>query len=279
MAAFLAPLIGSLVSGGLGMMGASSAQADAQKQVDLANKQATQDWKYDEKVRKKTNKWNLKDYNNAVENEANMREWQDRLAISDWTYKTQMQDYEYNNAMRQYAQSEENYKKQLGFNNMAAAQAYEAEGRKLEEIKIGQAFQSQELMIENLIEEGQVRARGQSGRSAKKAVQSVSAAYGRNMAILEESMESAFKQYQVNLDKIDIEKMGADLQAEAARMLRPERMPSLPKPEALPQAKITKPMEIPEKKKPIAATAGSSAGAYLGALGDMAMSIAKIDFS
>lgn len=279
MAAFLAPLIGSLVSGGLGMMGASSAQADAQKQVELANKQAMQDWKYDEKVRRKTNKWNKKDYRNAVDNEVNMREWQDRLAISDWSYKTQMQDYEYNNAMRQYAQSEKNYKQQLGFNNMAAAQAYEAEGRKLEEVKIGQAFQSQELMIENLIEEGQVRARGQSGRSAKKAVQSVSAAYGRNMAILEESMESAFKQYQVNLDKIDIEKMGADLQAEAARMLRPERMPSLPKPEALPKAKLTKPMTIPKKKKPIAAVAGSGAGAYLGALGSMATSIASIDFS
>lgn len=258
---------------GLGLFGASQQQKDAERAAALQNKQARRDWKDDNKLRKLTNKWNKLDWRNAVSNEANQREWNDRLAISDYNYKTAMQDYEYSNAMRQYAQSEKNYKQQLAFNNIAAAQAYEAENRKLNEIRIGQAFQAQEMMVENLIEEGQAKARGVSGRSAGKAIQSVTASYGRNIAILAESMESAIKQTATNLKKIDVEKMGADLNAEAQRMIRPERMPSLPRPEPLPVANITEPLKIPKRKKPVGVTAGSSAGSYLGAIGNLSTSI------
>lgn len=278
MAAFLAPLIGSLVSAGLGMAGASAEQSAQNRQIALQNKQNLQDWRYDERIRRLTNRQNIREYRASVANEENTRLWQDRLAISDWRYKTQMMDYEYNNAMRQYAQSEANYRAQLQFNNMAAAQAKEAEARKLEEVKIGQAFQSQELMVENLLEEGAVRARGVSGVSTKKSLQSAAASYGRNMAILEESMESAYKQYKVNLKSIDVQKMGADLQAEAARMLRPERMPSLPMPEALPAAQIVRPFKLPPRKRPVAMSGGSSAGAYLGTLGNLASNLGSINW-
>lgn len=247
-----------------------SAQADAKRQAALVNKQARQDWAYDNKIRKKTNRWNQKDWNNAVSNERDQRLFQDRMAIKDYNYKTAQQDYEFNLANREFAQSEKNYKLQLNFNNIAAAQAYEDEARKLNEIRIGQAFQSQDLMIQNLVESGEAAARGQSGRSAGKVLQATTASYGRNIAILAKSMESAELQYRSNLKKIDVNKLGADLQAEAARMLKPERMPSLPKPEPLPVARITEPMKIPRRKKPVAASAGSSAGAYLGALGKLA---------
>ena len=279
MAAWVAPLVGSLVSGGLGIAGAASEASDAAKQVKLANKQAIQDWRYDNRLRRKQNKWNVKDWRNSVRNEETSRQWQDRLAMSDWNYKTAMQDYEYKNQLKQYAQSEKNYKQQLTFNNTAAAQAYEAEGRKLEEIRIGQAFQSQEMAIETMIEEGQAKAKGQAGGSAAKIQQSIAASYGRNIAILEKSMESAITQYRVDLQKISLEKMGADLQAEAQRMIKPERMPSLPKPEALPVAKIVQPLKIPRKKKPIAAVAGSSTGAMLGQLAGMVSSATSIDYS
>lgn len=258
------------VNFGLDMFGASQEQREAEQQAARQNKQLRQDWRYDNRIRRITNKQNRQDYRNAVANEANMRGYNDRLAISDWQYKTAMADYEYGNAMRQYAQSEKIYKQQLAFNNIAAAQAYEAEHNKLNEIKIGQAFQSQEMAIENLIEEGQAQARGQAGRSAAKTAQSITASYGRNIAILAESMESATRQTKMNLKKIDVEKMGADLNAEAQRMIRPERMPSLPKPEPLPIANITKPINIPKRPKPVAVSAGSSAGAYLGAIGSLA---------
>ena len=268
-------IAGATISGGFGLLGASQSQSAASKAAALANKQARQDWRYDNRVRKLTNKYNKRSWQNDVANEQLIRGYQDRLAIRDYDYSRSMQDFEYNTSLRAYAQSEKNYKLQLQFNNIAAAQAYEAENNKLREIKIGAAFQSQDLMVQNLLEEGASTARGQAGRSAAKNLQSVTASYGRNIAILDESMKSAEKQNSLNLEKVRIEKLGADLAAEAARMLKPERAPSLPKPEPLPKANIMKPLAIPKRPKPVAATAGSSAGAYLSTIGDSLGTIAS----
>jgi hypothetical protein len=275
MPAIWGAIAGSAISGGFSLLGQSSSQSASNKAAKAANKQAKQDWKYDEKVRQLTNNWNLENWQNEVANEKAIRQYQNRLAIREYNYARQMQDYEYRNAMRAYAQSEQNYKLQLSFNNMAAAQAYEAENNKLREIKIGAAFQSQDMMIENLQEEGVAAARGQAGRSAAKTVQSISASYGRNIAILTESMKSAERQTRMNLEKIDIEKYGADLAASAARMLKPERLPSLPKPEKLPKANIIKPLEIPKRKKPVSVSGGSSAGGYLSTIGSTLGGIAS----
>lgn len=194
----------------------------------------------------------------------------DYLAKQDWAYRMRIADFEYGNSLRQYAQSEKNYQKQLQFNNIAAAQAYESEQRKLKEIKIGQAFQQQDLMVQSLKEEGEAQVTGQSGRSQGKALQSAIAAYGRNLSILAESISSAEKQFDVSMKKISIEKLGADLAAEAARMIRPERQPALPKPIALPRPVLQDPLE---PKKPPAPIKGAKAANTLGL--DVLSTVAK----
>lgn len=269
------PIIGSVIGGGFGILGQSASQSAAERAAAAANKQARRDWRYDNKVRRLTNKYNRQSWQNDVANEELIRSYQDRLAIREYDYANKMQDFEYRTSMRAYAQSEKNYKLQLQFNNIAAAQAYEAENNKLREIKIGAAFQSQDMMVENLQEEGAALARGQSGRSARKGLQSATASYGRNIAILDESMKSAERQTRLNLEKINIEKLGADLAAEAARMLKPERAPSLPKPEPLPKANIMKPLKIPRRPKPVSVSAGSASAGYLSTIGNTLGSIAS----
>lgn len=275
MPAIWGTVVGSAVSGGFGLWGASRSQSSANKAAALATRQARRDWGYDNKVRKLTNKYNEASWKNDLANESLIRGYQDRLAIREYNYNRAAQDFEFNTAVRAYNQSEKNYKLQLQFNNIAAAQAFEAENNKLRDIKIGAAFQSQDMMIQNLQEEGNVAALGQAGRSAAKAQQSVAASYGRNIAILAASMDSAERQSNANFQKIRVEKLGADLAAEAARMLKPERAPSLPKPEPLPKANIMKPLKLPKRPKPIAATAGSSAGDYLSTIGNTLGSIAN----
>lgn len=275
MPAIWASVAGATISGGFGLWAQSSSNSSASKAAALANKQAKRDWKYDNKVRLLTNKFNEANWQNEVSNANLIRSYNDRLAIREYDYAKSMQDYEYGNAMRAYAQSEKNYQLQLNFNNIAAAQAYEAENNKLREIKIGSAFQQQDMAIESLQEEGQIAARGQAGRSADKMIQSAAASYGRNIAILAESMNSAERQTKMNFDKIRIEKLGADLAAEAARMLKPERAPSLPKPEPLPAANIMKPLRIPKRPEPIAVSANTSNAGYLSTLGDMFGGIAS----
>lgn len=259
--------IGAGISTGFGLWGASQEQSAAEEAADRANKQAKQDWRYDEKIRKKTNRYNKKQFEADKENARNNRRFQNQVNLQDWRYAKERRKYEMRIAKKAYAQSEANYKLQLGFNNIAAAQAYEAEANRLQEIQIGQAFQQQDMMVQNILESGEAKARGQSGRSAAKTDQSVMASYGRNIAILAKSMESAERQYNINLDKIRVEKYGADVAAESARMLKPERLPSIPKPLPLPVAKMVKPMKLPKRKKPVGVSAGSAAGAYLSTIG------------
>jgi hypothetical protein len=275
MPAIWGAVAGSVISGGFGLLGQSSSNSAAERAAALANKQAKQDWRYDNKLRNLTNKYNTANWRNEVSNADLIRNYNDRLAIREYDYAKSMQDYEFDNAKRAHAQSEKNYQLQLQFNNIAAAQAYESENNRLKEIQIGSAFQQQDMMVENIQQEGATIARGQSGRSAGKAVQSATAAYGRNIAILAESMVSAERQYKINLEKVNIEKLGADLAAEASRMLKPERAPSLPKPEPLPRANIMKPLKVPKRPKPIAVSANTSSAGYLSTLGDMFGGIAS----
>jgi hypothetical protein len=94
------------------------------------------------------------------------------------------------------------------------------------------------------------------------------AALGRNQAILAESLLSAKADTESAIRKIATDKFGADLAAEANRMLRPDRLPQPPKPLTTPRAEYLKPRK-PKKfdlgPEPIKGAMASSAGAWMGA--------------
>lgn len=271
------PFTGSLISGGIsaisGLFGAS-ANRSAQEQA------AERQYQYDKKLYNYN--WNQarRDYRYAkrgrdiaIANEEAELGWREKTAQNDWQHSMAIRDYEYKMQMRAYNKSEQTYKQQLNFNNIAAQVAMESENRFLEEQRIATAFEHQDLFVQTLQEEGKALARGQSGRSAAKAIQSILAQDGRNQAILAESLVSADKQYNVNLRKIATDKYGADLAADANRMLKPEMMPAIPAPLALPRTvfqNIQKPKKPP---KPIKGTVGGSFGADIAdAIGGFASS-------
>ena len=72
------------------------------------------------------------------------------------------------------------------------------------------------------------------------------AQFGRNQAVLAESLVSARRQTDRNLERINIEKYGADLAADANRMLMPMRGPDIPVPYKTPRATFQDPLK-PEK--------------------------------
>jgi len=237
------------LSAGLNMFGGASEDAAANKATEIAYKSAMDQWRY-------TNQQGKRDYNYAVrgvnirrQNEAAERGWRDQSALLDWQHGMAIRDYEYNMQMRAYNKSEQTYKQQLNFNNMAAQVAMESEDRWLDERFKETAFANQDLMVQLLQEEGKAGLL-QAGRSAGKAVQSAMAAAGRNQAILVESLTSADKQSQVNRKKIMTDKYGADIKADAARMLKPEIAPALPKPIPLPQSIFQNPQKWKNTPKP-----------------------------
>jgi len=234
----------SAISAGIGLVGSiAGASAEQQRASEMADAM-DEAYEFQKREAKRQNRYNLRTWRTNKRNRRKEYDYQDATNQLNYQYQLQIRDYEQNLAERQYQKSEQNYKKQLAFNNLAAARAYESENRRMQEIEIGDAFAKQDMLVQETQAVGQVAARGQAGRTAGKAMQAELAGIGRNLAIMEESMKSAYKQYNQNLQSISLQKYGADMNAEAARMLKPERLPEIPEPLAVPRAKEVRPYKI-----------------------------------
>ena len=256
---------------GSSILGMSSEARRASEEAKLAD----EIFQFQKQEARLQNQYNKKTWRTDKRNRRKEYNYQDATNQLNYQYNVKIREYEQNLAERQYQQSEKNYKKQLAFNNLAAARAYESENRRMQEIEIGDAFAKQDMLVQETEAVGQVAARGQAGRTAGKAMQAELAGIGRNLAIMEESMKSAYKQYNQNLQSISLQKYGADMNAEAARMLKPERLPEIPEPLAVPRAKTVKPYKI--RVGPKAFTPGYNPTADIfGSLGDVAGGISRL---
>jgi hypothetical protein len=268
--------VGSSILGGIG----GQSQADAQNEA-IENQYAydKKDWQYGKKAITADYKHNRKQWRMNIRNDKTVSKWKDKTNLQDWKYNLKIQDYEYSSQMRQYNKSNEIADQQLTFNAMAQKVANEAEYRKLEDSTKEIAFQNQDLIIKAVQAEGAAAVKGQQGRSADKAGQAELASLGRNQAILAESLLSVRADTGAAMKKIATDKFGADLAANAARMLKPERLPRPPKPLRTPRTKFLKPRR-PEKydfgPKPIKGAKASSTGAWLGAGANALGSIASL---
>jgi hypothetical protein len=260
--------LGGAILGGIG----GQSQADAQNEA-IENQYAydKKDWQYGKKAITADYKHNRQQWRMNIRNNKKVSKWQDKTNLQDWKYNLKIQDYEYSSQMRQYNKSNEIADQQLTFNAMAQKVANEAEYRKLEDSTKEIAFQNQDIIIKAVQAEGAAAVKGQQGRSADKAGQAELASLGRNQAILAESLLSARADTGAAMKKIATDKFGADLAANAARMLKPERLPRPPKPLRTPRTEFLKPRK-PTKydfgPKPIKGAKASSTGAWLGAGAD-----------
>ena len=271
-------LITTGISTGAGLFGASSADAAAKKAAEAQFKYQKQAWNMGKRRLKADYRHTKKGVDIARQNEETLGAFKDATNLQDWQQQLKIQDFEYATQMRQYAKSEQLYGQQLSYNNMAASAAKEAEMRRLEDATNEIAFQNQDIVIKAMESEGAAAVKGQQGRSAGKSDQVVLASLGRNQAILAESLLSARGETQAALKKVASDKFGADIAAEAARMLKPERLPQPPKPLTTPRAVFQdprKPRRFDYGPKPImGAVASSMPGAIASGLGSLASGIA-----
>lgn len=247
------------------------AQANAQNQA------ADRQYEYDKKVynynwqqTRQDYKWRLKENQVTRQNIENNARYSEATALRDYQYNLAIRDFDYKNQMRQFNESERIYGLQLGFNNQAAAVAHEAENRRFQEVLTGMAFDQQDMLVKMLQEEGQLQAAGVSGRSAGKTLASAMASYGRNQAILAESLVSATKETNVSRRSINTEKYGADLAAESRRMLKPLLAPAPAAPLKMPRATILDPRK---PDKPPAPIKGAGANMFASVMGGISSDI------
>jgi len=258
------------ILGGIAGQSEADAKNAAQRRQD---KQNMLNWRYGKKSTKLDYRHAKEQWRMNIRNDETVAAWRDQTNLQDWNYNLKIQDYEYASQMRQYNKSNQIADQQLTFNAMAQKVANEAEYRKLEDSTKEIAFQNQDLIIKAVQSEGAAAVKGQQGRSAEKAGQAELASLGRNQAILAESLLSARADTQAAIRKIATDKFGADLAANASRMLKPERLPTPPKPLRTPRTEFLKPRK-PTKydfgPKPIKGATVSSFGSWMDAAGDIA---------
>ena len=167
-------------------------------------------------------------------NEGNARAYKDAFAQQQYDYNLKIRDQRNTTNEIAFKRSEDIYKDTITLNNLQAKAAQDSEIIKLQESKAEQRFDANESYIEMLQAEGQLRARGASGRSASKKYQANMADYGRQTAMLNATSDSQDRNARAVLEEIIRDKSSADLTAFASKMLKPAVLPKPLKQDPLP---------------------------------------------
>jgi len=256
----------SIVGGIMGSRSASKQNAAnrraAEEQERLAKKQA-----------KLTNKYNKATFEAEQKDYFAARQFQYEMAVKQWMYDTSIQDYRYVQDMKAYGASVQNYEQQMMYNNIAFQSAKDSQMAAFNETLDAAAFEKQGMLVEKLEAEG--RASMQQA-SRGKAMQAVAAKQGRDLAVLSASLTSSAEELKRSLFDTVLEKYGADMQAKANLMIKPERLPELMMPVMGPAKTFIEPMKVqpgavppPQYTNPMVPLIGGisgAAGALTGAI-------------
>jgi len=234
-----AGLIGALGGASVGMSihGAGKAAKAARDQANMANDAAAREYWYNTENWNLTKKRLIEDHEYLTQeaklkaqNEQTTANWKDATNAQQYQYNLQIRNAKQESNLKQFAKSENVYGNQMTLNAVEAQEASYNELRSLQEVHTEARFDADDAYLDNLRKEGELRARGVEGRSVGKATQATLADYGRQMALIGESLSSAGRNTRAVLKEIQRSKFSADLSAYAQRMLEPgiEPMPIIP---------------------------------------------------
>jgi len=179
-------------------------------------------------------------------NEGKVRAYKDAAAQDQYDYALKIRNAQQTSNEMAFKRSDDIFQDQVTLNNMAAKSAMDSEIVKLEESKTEARFDRNEAYLEMLQAEGALRARSASGRSAVKGMQATMADYGRQMEMLNASLDSNERNAYSALQEIIRDKSSADLTAFASKMLDPGVLPEPLKQRPIPVAEYTLPRVLVE---------------------------------
>ncbi len=170
-------------------------------------------------------------------NQGKVRAYTDANAIQQYDLQLKARNRQQAGNEAAFRRSEDIFAKTTDLNSIAAKSAMDSNIRALQEQKDELAYDRVDTYIDMLVAEGRNRARGASGRSASKAIQSTMADYGRQIEMLNATDDSLGRNTRAMLDEIIQDKTSADLTAYAQKMLDPGvlPMPVKPIPQPIPE--------------------------------------------
>ena len=239
------------VNVGMSIIGGNKQAAAAAEQARAQNRAMFARYQYD------LNMWDAKKSQLQAErmeaidrimadarNQGNIKAYKDAANNQQYEYALQIRNNEQAGAEAAYQRSEDIYTTTTDLNSMSAKAAMDSEIIKLQESEDQAKWDRNESRIEMLQNEGKLRARGASGRTADKATQATMADYGRQMEMLNASSDSFGRNTRGVLEEIIRDKSSADLSAHAARMLKPGESPMPIKAAPIPEVQFTLPRAL-----------------------------------
>lgn len=256
-----------------GISGAKQAD-DSNKAQEKAYEKAEE---LQEKIADETNKYNKKKFEVDKENYYKQREYNFDTAVKTWQYQTAIRALQEKTDAQKYLMNVKNSNQQLTYNQIAADQGLAREQAAMNDIRAEDAFNRQDTLVSQLQAEGKARL-GQAGRSMNKRVQADAAQIGRDLAVLDASLTGQIKASNLAMFDIGLSKYAADARVEAARMIRPEKLPDIPAPTKPPEPTWIEPMKVfPGFVAP--PVPQSVAAPLIQGIGSAAGSLASIDWN
>ena len=155
---------------------------------------------------------------------------QNEASIRNYKYQLKVRRRNWDRERERYAHQVTQYKTQSMENEAAAQRAYVSEQQRLNNIYKKASFAKQDQLVKLAQSTGQMAARGATGRSAQRLDTSVVSQFGRNQAIMAESLLGANQAYKTRTQGIRRELIGAQNQAFSQVAYAPEPGVAPPQP-------------------------------------------------
>ena len=232
-----------IIAAGVGLYGANK-QANAAKEAQQANNAAAdaqyrynvQRWEADKNKMLADREYKVKEIEERARQEGQLAAFKDATNARQYNYQLQIRNSQQDTNERMFAKSNKIYQDQLGLNALQERNARQEERQQLEEIKAEKRYEQNTAYIDGILAEGEIRARGQTGRSVQKARSVATLKSATALTLLNLSLENATTASQNAIKNIRTDRTVADLNAYASKMLDPGELPMPLAPLATPQA-------------------------------------------
>ena len=235
--------VSAIVGGVLSFIGGrkqANAAAAAQKaQNEAAEKQYeynVQRWEMDKQKMLADREYKVREIEERARQENQLADFKDASNARQYNAQLQIRNSQQDTNERMFAKSNAIYQDQLGLNLLQEKNARQEELQQLKEIQSEKRYERNSAYIEGLLAEGEIRARGQTGRSVQKARSAETLKTATALTLLNLSLDNATAASQNAIKNIRADRKLADLNAFASKMLDPGELPMPLAPLATPRA-------------------------------------------
>lgn len=234
---------GPIIGGAIGLFGAHKSSQAAKQAANTQNEATESQYQYDMQAWEMQKQAAIADREFAVqeiqakaEQEGQIAAYKDATNLRTYNYNLQIRNMEQDTNERMYEKSDNIYLGQTTMNRLEEQASLNDEQRKLKEIRAENLYEQNDEYLDYLIAEGEIRSRGQTGRSVDKARSTKMLEFGTKLNLLDLALNNATAESESTVDAISRGRIVADLNAYASKMLDPGILPTPVQPLPTPQA-------------------------------------------